>query len=116
MPKRTQNQAALKRATATKPPVLMERTQPVIDRISAALGEPVFTYWNSSKGSICQNDVVGLYALAKALEALDKPIFAVGHMVSGHTLKHLAGAAAGFCILRMLQKRRTIAPIFIRWV
>lgn len=38
--------------------------------------------------------VVGFYALAKALESLDKPIFAVGHIVSGHTLKHLAAAAA----------------------
>ncbi len=50
--------------------------------------------------------VVGFYALAKVLEFLDKPIFAMGHIVSGHTLKHLAAAAAGYCILRMLQKRR----------
>jgi hypothetical protein len=28
------------------------------------------------------------------------------HFVSGHTLKHLAAAAAGYCILRMLQKRQ----------
>jgi len=55
--------------------------------------------------------VVGFYALAKVLEALDKPIFAVGHIVSGHTLKHLAAAAAGYYILRMLQKRRCIAPL-----
>jgi hypothetical protein len=55
--------------------------------------------------------VVGFYALAKVLEALDKPIFAAGHIVSGHTLKHLAAAAAGYCILRMLQKRRPIAPL-----
>jgi hypothetical protein len=54
--------------------------------------------------------VVGFYALAKVLEALDKPIFAAGHIVSGHTLKHLAAAAAGYCILRMLQERRPIAP------
>jgi hypothetical protein len=52
--------------------------------------------------------VVGFYALAKALESLDKPIFAVGHIVSGHTLKHLAAAAAGYCILRMLQKRQPV--------
>lgn len=52
--------------------------------------------------------VVGFYALAKALETLDKPIFAVGHIVSGHTLKHLAAAAAGYWILRMLQKRQPI--------
>jgi len=53
--------------------------------------------------------VVGFYALAKALEILDKPIFAVGHIVSGHTLKHLAAAAAGYWILRMLEKRQ---PVF----
>lgn len=50
--------------------------------------------------------IVGFYALAKVLELLDKPIFRAGHLVSGHTLKHLAAAAAGNWILRMLQKRQ----------
>jgi hypothetical protein len=49
--------------------------------------------------------VVGFYALAKGLEFLDKPIFGEIHFVSGHTLKHLSAAAAGYCILRMLQRR-----------
>ena len=52
--------------------------------------------------------VVGFYALAKALESLDKPIFAAGHIVSGHTLKHMAAAAAGYSILRMQQKRQRV--------
>jgi len=52
--------------------------------------------------------VVGFYALAKALEALDKPIFALGHIASGHTLKHLAAATAAYWILRMLRKRRLL--------
>jgi hypothetical protein len=52
--------------------------------------------------------VAGLYALAKALEFLDEPIFELGHIVSGHTLKHLAAAAGGYWILRMLQKRRPL--------
>ena len=52
--------------------------------------------------------VVGLYALAKVFEDADRKIFALGHMVSGHTLKHLAAAAAGFWILRMLEKRELI--------
>jgi hypothetical protein len=52
--------------------------------------------------------VVGFYALAKALEFYDKPIFAALHVVSGHTLKHLAAAAAGFCILHMVQKRQPV--------
>jgi hypothetical protein len=52
--------------------------------------------------------VVGFYALAKILEFFDKPIFAALHVVSGHTLKHLAAAAAGYCILRMVEKRQPV--------
>jgi hypothetical protein len=54
--------------------------------------------------------IVGFYVLAKVLELLDKPIFFhTGHLVSGHTLKHLAAAAAGYWLLRMLQKRRPVS-------
>ncbi len=53
--------------------------------------------------------VVGFYILAKILEECDRQAFAVGHVVSGHTLKHLAAAAAGFWILRMLKRRKTIS-------
>jgi hypothetical protein len=53
--------------------------------------------------------VAGFYVLAKILEALDRPIFDLGHFVSGHTLKHLAAAGAGYWILRMLRKRRPLA-------
>jgi hypothetical protein len=49
--------------------------------------------------------VIGLYVLAKIFETADRQIFALGEAVSGHTLKHLADGAAGFSILRMLQKR-----------
>ena len=55
--------------------------------------------------------IVGFYALAKALETLDKPIFSIGHLVSGHTLKHLAAATAGYWLLRMLQLRRSVGGI-----
>ena len=50
--------------------------------------------------------VAGFYVLAKILESTDKIIFSGGHVVSGHTIKHLAAAGAGYWILRMLQKRR----------
>lgn len=49
--------------------------------------------------------VVGFYVAAKILEESDRQVFAVGHLVSGHTLKHLAAAAASYWILRMLRKR-----------
>jgi hypothetical protein len=50
--------------------------------------------------------VAGLYVVAKICEMADRQIFSFGQIVSGHTLKHLAAAAAGFWILRMLQKRQ----------
>ncbi|HEY4380559.1 MAG TPA: hypothetical protein VGN01_09455 [Acidobacteriaceae bacterium] len=53
--------------------------------------------------------VAGFYVLAKALETYDRQVFRALHVVSGHTLKHLAAACAGFWILRMLEKRRPIA-------
>ena len=53
--------------------------------------------------------VAGFYVLAKILETLDKPIFRLGQIVSGHTLKHLAAALAGYWILRMIKRRRPIA-------
>jgi hypothetical protein len=49
--------------------------------------------------------IVGFYALAKIFEAADHQIFSLGNIVSGHTLKHLAAAAAGYWILRMVKKR-----------
>jgi hypothetical protein len=52
--------------------------------------------------------VVGFYVLAKILEESDRQVFALSHVVSGHTLKHLAAAAAGYWILRMLKKRELV--------
>jgi hypothetical protein len=49
------------------------------------------------------------YAVAKLTEVFDREILAVGNLVSGHTLKHLAAAAAGFVICRMLALRTPIA-------
>ena len=49
--------------------------------------------------------VFALYALAKICETFDQRIYWLGHVISGHSLKHLAAAAAGYRILRMLQQR-----------
>ncbi|HEY1462977.1 MAG TPA: hypothetical protein VGF44_06135 [Terriglobales bacterium] len=53
--------------------------------------------------------IAAFYALAKILELTDRKIFQALHIVSGHTLKHLAAAMAGYWILRMLQRRRILA-------
>ncbi len=49
-----------------------------------------------------------LYALAKIFEFADEPIYSAGNILSGHTLKHLAAAAASLAILRYFQNRRAI--------
>lgn len=50
--------------------------------------------------------VFGGYLLAKLFETFDDEILALGRLVSGHTLKHLAAAAAGLVVCRMLVVRR----------
>ncbi len=51
---------------------------------------------------------LALYALAKVFEFSDSAIYSAGYLLSGHTLKHLAAAAACFAILRYFQTRRLI--------
>jgi hypothetical protein len=46
-----------------------------------------------------------LYALAKTAEMLDAQIYALGHIVSGHTLKHLVAAVSVAWLVRMLALR-----------
>ena len=52
-----------------------------------------------------------LYAVAKLFEFTDEVIYSAGGLVSGHTLKHLAAAAACFAILRYFQVRHPAATV-----
>ena len=47
----------------------------------------------------------GWFVLSKLLESLDEPVYRAVGVVSGHTLKHLAAAAAGFVVCAMLARR-----------
>ena len=60
------------------------------------------SYWGAA---------AAFYALAKLLEFLDEKVFSVGSVLSGHTLKHIAAAAAGFAVLRLFQTRRIIEEV-----
>ena len=48
---------------------------------------------------------LAFYGLAKAAEFSDRAIYDLGHLISGHTAKHLLAAAGIYWILRMLKKR-----------
>jgi hypothetical protein len=50
--------------------------------------------------------VVLLYGAALAAELLDRHIFALGEIISGHTLKHLLAALAAYQLVRMLCLQR----------
>jgi hypothetical protein len=52
--------------------------------------------------------IFGWYVLAKLLEHFDAQVLAYSHLVSGHTLKHVAAAAAGLVACRMLMRRTLI--------
>ena len=54
--------------------------------------------------------IFGWYVLAKVLESMDAEVLALGHVVSGHSLKHVAAAAAGFVACRMLLRRTLAEP------
>jgi hypothetical protein len=56
--------------------------------------------------------VAGLaaYAAAKGLEIADAPIFALGEILSGHTLKHFAAAGGVACLIGMLRARAQFQP------
>ena len=50
-----------------------------------------------------------LYLLAKVFEFTDETMYSAGNLLSGHTLKHFAAAAACYAILRYSQTRRQVA-------
>ncbi len=50
--------------------------------------------------------VLALYVLSKICELFDREIYRAGHLLSGHTLKHLFSALAIYWVLRMLKRRR----------
>jgi len=75
-----------------------------------ALGIPLMMWLFPARytRSIDLLPAVGFYVLAKVLEAEDKRIYAIGGLVSGHTLKHLAAATATAWILGMLIRRKPV--------
>jgi hypothetical protein len=54
--------------------------------------------------------IFGWYVLSKLLETFDAEVLALGHVVSGHTLKHLAASLAGFVACYKLMNRTLKKP------
>src|SRR5439155_6251171 len=55
-----------------KPPVLFDKTQEIVRALEKKLGAAFIAYWNSPNGSVCQNDVVGLYEILQGFGDRDQ--------------------------------------------
>jgi hypothetical protein len=51
---------------------------------------------------------LAFYGFAKLAEIADRAIYDLGHVISGHTVKHLLAALGIYWILRMLRKREPL--------
>ncbi|HEY6043919.1 MAG TPA: ceramidase domain-containing protein [Nitrosospira sp.] len=52
--------------------------------------------------------VFAWYGAAKLAEIADREIYDLGHLISGHTAKHLLAASGVYWILQMLKKRKPL--------
>jgi len=76
------------------------------------LALPILYLWfPATTGTAILITAAVLYGLSKALEYFDRAIYAAsGAVVSGHTLKHLAAAAACYALLQYVVQCRPLAP------
>jgi hypothetical protein len=49
------------------PPLLYQQTQPILAKVSERIGMPLLTYWNSTNGAVCHNDVVGMHEVLRRI-------------------------------------------------
>ena len=55
-----------------EPPILFDRTQAIITKLSSILNAPIIAYWNSFRGGVCHNDVVVLYDILESIGKQEK--------------------------------------------
>jgi hypothetical protein len=72
---------------------------------------PILYWWfPATTGTVILITAAALYGLSKTFEYFDHPIYVgSGEIVSGHTLKHLAAAAACYALLRYVEQRHPLA-------
>ena len=65
--KKAPRRRTTRRSTRLKtPPILFKKTQAIVDRIQRKVDGTFFSYWTSTSGSVCDNDVLALHAILKA--------------------------------------------------
>lgn len=62
-PARSRARAPRRRVRVKTPPLLFQRTQAIIGRIQKKVDGTFLTYWTSTSGSVCDNDVMAMHEL-----------------------------------------------------
>lgn len=65
------------RVRIKKPPLLFAKTQKIIAELERRLQAPFLSYWTSPNGSVCHNDVTGMYELLGKVGAHEKMFLAI---------------------------------------
>lgn len=60
------------KAQVKEPPLLFSETQKIVGRLSQLTGRKIICYWNSHRGSVCDNDVVAMYELLEKIGVSEK--------------------------------------------
>ena len=61
------NSNSHKKLKIKQPPILFDKTQAIIKKLTGLLGGTLIAYFNNPRGSVCHDDVVALYELLEKL-------------------------------------------------
>ena len=110
--------AARPRVRVKNPPILFDRTQDAIKRIQRLVPGRFLTYWTSTSGSVCDNDVMALHEIlqqAGPQEALTLFVKSDGGSgMAALRLVHLLRRTPGSCRWWPLSTARRPPPCW-RW-
>jgi hypothetical protein len=89
------------------PPLLLEKTQALLERIQRKVDGTFLSYWTSTSGSVCDNDVMALHALLEAHGRQER----IALLVKSDGGSGMASLRLVHLLRRYAQRLTVIAPL-----
>ena len=89
------------------PPLLLEKTQALLERIQKKVDGTFLSYWTSTSGSVCDNDVMALHALLEAHGRQER----IALLVKSDGGSGMASLRLVHLLRRYAQRLTVIAPL-----
>jgi len=96
-----------RRPAVKTPPILLRKTQAVIKRIQKEVDGTFFSYWTSTSGSVCDNDVLAMHAILKAAGPQER----IALLVKSDGGSGMASLRLVHLLRRYARKLTVIAPL-----